>query len=130
MSNPNLALARRWIDDVWNRRSLDTIDELVDRDCVWHYDGGDVHGAAAYKRFHALYVESFPDLHVAVEGILAEGDEVVIRWRTTATHDGLGVKATHEPVSYRGMSWHRYRAGRLVEGWACWNQGTFFQKIQ
>jgi steroid delta-isomerase-like uncharacterized protein len=132
MSNPNLALSRRWVEEVWNQGLAATIDELFHPEGVTHCDGGDVHGIEAYKRLHAVFLAAFPDLRVAIEGAVAEGDEVAIRWHATATHDGdgLGMRATHQAVSYRGMTWYRYRDGKLIEGWVSWNQAALFQRLQ
>jgi predicted ester cyclase len=84
---------------------------------------GDVHGIDAFRRARADFLPAFLDLRVRVEAIMADRDDVVIRWRASGSHggDGWGVKATRQPVSFRGMTWHRYRAGRLVEGWDCRN---------
>jgi predicted ester cyclase len=48
-----------------------------------------------------VFLPAFPDLRIAVEGTVAEGDEVVVRWSATGTHlgDGLGFPATRLGLS-------------------------------
>ena len=67
-----------------------------------------------------------------VETIVADADDVVIRWRASGSHsgDGFGVKATHQPVSFRGITWHYYRDGKLVEGWDCWSQMALVEGLR
>jgi steroid delta-isomerase-like uncharacterized protein len=119
MSNPNVELSSRWFEQVWNQRRTATIDQLLTPESVGHLESGDVTGIDEFKRIHADILTAFPDMRVDVEAIVAEGDDVVIRWRATGRHggDGLGVKATQESVSFRGITWHRYRNGKLIEGW-------------
>jgi steroid delta-isomerase-like uncharacterized protein len=132
VSNPNAELSKRWFEEVWNQRRSTTIDELLTPESVGHMEGGDIPGIDAFKRIHAEFLAAFPDLRVWVEAILADGDDVIIRWRASGRHsgDGFGVPATQQPVSFRGMSWHRYRDGKLVEGWDSWDQTAMIQQLR
>jgi steroid delta-isomerase-like uncharacterized protein len=132
MGSPNAELARRWFEEVWNQRRTATIDELLTEDSVGHTESGDVPGVEAFKRLHADFLAAFPDLRLEVEAVVADGDDVVVRWRATGRHagDGLGVKATHEPVTFRGMTWHRYEGGKLVEGWDAWNHSALVGRLR
>jgi predicted ester cyclase len=35
-----------------------------------------------------MFIKAFPDLHVTIEDVIAEGDKVWVRLRETATHTG------------------------------------------
>ena len=85
-----------------------------------------------FKSFQADVLSAFPDLRLAIEAIVADGDDVVIRWRASGCHtgDGLGVRATQQPVSFDGMTWHRYRDGKLMEGWNFWNHSAMIQQLR
>jgi steroid delta-isomerase-like uncharacterized protein len=132
MSNPKVELARRWFEEVWNQRRTATIDELLTPDSVGHLESGDVIGIDEFKRIHAAFLSAFPDLKVEVEAIVADADDVVIRWRATGRHagDGFGVKATQERVSFRGITWHRYKNGKLTEGWDSWNHLALVEQLR
>jgi predicted ester cyclase len=61
----------------------------------------------------------FPDLRVTVEEVIAEGDLTAARLSVTGTHEGdhLGVAPTGRRVSFTGMTFTRWRDGKIVEGW-------------
>jgi steroid delta-isomerase-like uncharacterized protein len=132
VSNPNAELSRRWFEEVWNQRRSATIDELLTAESVGHMDTGDLRGIDAFKRFQADILSTFPDLRLSVESIVADGDDVVIRWQASGCHsgDGLGVKATQQQVSFRGITWHHYRDGKLIEGWNFWNHLAMVQQLR
>jgi steroid delta-isomerase-like uncharacterized protein len=133
MAADNTALARRWFEEVWNQRRTDTIDELVAPDGVSHTEMGPLRGPDEFKaKAHAPFLAAFPDLHITVEATVAQGDSVVVRWHATGTHGGdcFGCAPTGKPISIRGMTWIRYRDGKMVEGWDCWNQTGLIESLR
>ncbi|GAB3904556.1 hypothetical protein GCM10029964_098490 [Kibdelosporangium lantanae] len=62
---------------------------------------------------------AFPDLRVAVEDVIAEGDKVVCRNRVTGTHLGeyMGRPATGRTVSYEEIFVVRFADGLIAETW-------------
>jgi steroid delta-isomerase-like uncharacterized protein len=131
MADDIRTLAARWFDDIWNRRREETIDELMAPDVAGHMEGEELHGPAAFKAIRAKLLGAMPDLHITVEDIVAAGDDAVARWHVTATHRGdqLGIPASHRAVAFRGMTWLRFREGKIVEGWDAWNQGALIQTL-
>jgi len=88
-------------------------------------------GPDPFAQIHAAFLAAFPDLEVVIEEMIAEGDLVAIRWSVFGTHQGefLDVKATGRQIQVRGTTWHRYEAGRLVEGWDCWNADGLLRQL-
>jgi steroid delta-isomerase-like uncharacterized protein len=133
MATENVSLARRWFEEVWNQRRTDTIDDLLTDESVSHSESGPLRGKREFKeRAHAVFLSAFPDLRMTVEGTVAEGDQVVVRWAATGTHlgDGLGFPATGQKVAFRGMTWIRFRDGKMVEGADCWNQAGLIGSLR
>jgi steroid delta-isomerase-like uncharacterized protein len=133
MGGENVGLARRWFEEVWNRRRTDTIDELLTDESISYSESGPLRGPQEFKaRAHAVFLAAFPDLRLVVEGTVAEDDEVVVRWAATGTHagDGLGFPPTGRRVSFRGMTWIRFRDGKMIEGRDCWNQEGLIQSLR
>jgi predicted ester cyclase len=128
----NTQLARRWFEDVWNRRHEATIHELLHPEAVGHLEGVDVHGVAEFLDARASLLGAFPDLHVTLDSVIGSGDDVALRWSARATHRGpeLGMAPTDRAVAFRGMSWFRFANGRLVEGWDSWNQGGLLESLK
>lgn len=120
MASEQVELARRWFEEVWNQRRPQLIDELMTPQSVCYADDGPMTGPAEFKaRQYEPFLAAFPDLHVNVEDVIGQNDQIVVRWTATATHSGagLGFAPTHRPVAFRGMSWIIIRDGKFHEGW-------------
>jgi steroid delta-isomerase-like uncharacterized protein len=127
----NRAIALRWMDEIWNQRRDEVIDELMHADAVGHMEGGDADGPEGFRRARAEFLDALPDLRIDVEDSVAEGDQVVLRWRVTGTHlgSGLGIPPSGRAVQARGMSWFRFRDGRMAEGWDSWDQSGLLKSL-
>jgi steroid delta-isomerase-like uncharacterized protein len=133
MANQNVVLARRWFEEVWNQRRIETIDELLTDESVAHSESGEIRGGRAFRdRTHSVFLSAFPDMRMTVEAMVAEGDQVAVRWAFTGTHngDGLGLPPTGQKVSCRGVTWIRFSGGKMMEGWDCWNQGGLIESLR
>lgn len=126
MANDNIALTRRWFEEVWSQGRRETIDELFAADGRMHGVGGPqdvVHGPAGFRAQYEPLKGAFPDIRFTIEEAIAERDLVAIRWTATATHQGdhLGMPATQKPVTVTGMGFARFRDGKIVEAWNNWD---------
>ncbi len=128
MSAENCALSQRWFEEVWNERRTATIVELMSPDGIGHMESGDLRGVEPFKLVRDEFIAAVPDLKFAIEGIVADGDDVVVRWCASGTHsgEGLGIEPTQQQLVVRGMTWQRFKDGVLVEGWDGWNQEALF----
>jgi predicted ester cyclase len=113
----NKATVRRIIEEVINEGRLDLVDELVAEDYVDHANGPD--GRDGYRQSVAVVRAAFPDLRMAIEDLIAEGEMVVARLSIEATHDGefMGIRPTGRRVTFTGISVIRVVGGRMVERW-------------
>jgi steroid delta-isomerase-like uncharacterized protein len=96
------------------------IDEIVEPDAVIRTPVPlDVTGAAALKHVWTVLLQAFPDLHLAVDHMIAEGDKVVVRNTVTGTHRGeyMGLPPTGMPVAYDEIFIFRFANGRVAESW-------------
>jgi steroid delta-isomerase-like uncharacterized protein len=120
----NVTLLRRWFHEVWNERRPETIDELLAPQSVCHSDGGVLNGRDEFKALmYEPFVSALPDLCIEIDAIVADGDQVVVRWHAMGTHtgEGLGIPATGRTGAFCGITWVRVEEGKLVEGWQCSN---------
>jgi predicted ester cyclase len=97
-----------------------TIDELVEPDAVVRTPlpiGAT--GAEALKHIWSMLLRIYPDIHLTVEDLIAEGDKVVGRTTVTGTHRGdfMGVAPTGKSITYNEMFIFRFANGRVVETW-------------
>ena len=121
--NPK-TLAVRWFEHVWNRRDPNVIKELLHANASAISQGGRIEGPDSFlEKMYKPLIAGLPDLRVAIDGVIAEGDDAVVRWTVTGTHDGelLGVGATGKRLSFSGMTWLHFKDGQIVEGWDQWN---------
>ena len=132
MPENNAALARRWFEEVWNDRRDATVRELMHPEATGHMEGLELKGPAEFLAARATLLGAFPDFAVDVDQIIAEGDDVVVRWSARGTHQGesLGFAASNRKAAFRGMTWLRFRGGKIVEGWDAWNQGRLIAELQ
>ena len=111
----------RWPEEVFNQRKLDAVDEIAAADVVWHgpHPAPDAVGTEAIKQIVRDFLAAFPDLHITINELIAEGDKTVHRATTTGTHQGevLGVAPTGKHVTLTSVSICRWDGGKLVEGW-------------
>ena len=55
-----------------------------------------------------------------IEDIIAEGDKVVARWRSRATHQGnyMDIPPTGNRIEFTGISVYRIEGGKIAESWS------------
>jgi steroid delta-isomerase-like uncharacterized protein len=97
-----------------------TIDEVVDPKVLFHAPVPTAAtGAQALKHVWAVLLRAFPDLHVAVEDVITEGDKGVYRNTVTGTHQGeyRGLPPTGKSVTYNEIFIVRFAGGRIAEIW-------------
>ena len=97
-----------------------TIDELVAPDAAIHAPVPvDATGPGLLKEIWTKLLQAYPDVHVAVEDLIAKDDKIVTRQSVTATHQGeyLGVAPTGTAVNYDELFILRFWNGRIVEMW-------------
>jgi steroid delta-isomerase-like uncharacterized protein len=96
------------------------IDEVVEPDVLFHAPvPADATGAQALKQVWTVLLRAFPDLHVHIEDLIAEGDKVVARNTVTGTHEGEyhGVPPTGKSVTYHEIFILRFAGGQIAEIW-------------
>lgn len=115
----NKDVVRRGIE-LFNRRG--DFSEVWAPDVVWHAAGiGEIHGFDAFREALGGFFDAFPDFEISVEDLIAEGDRVVGRYTTRATHTGefMGLPATGRPVQWTGIDVYRIDDCMIAEEWFC-----------
>jgi predicted ester cyclase len=78
-----------------------------------------------------MYRAAFPDAHITIEDIVAEGNQVVIRWTARGTHTGnLGrIPPRGEEVTVTGIDLVRISKGKVQENWTNWDTLGILQQL-
>jgi steroid delta-isomerase-like uncharacterized protein len=131
MSESNIALARRWFDEIWNKGRREAIDELMPADCIIHDGDATIVGPEGFKPYFDRLQAAFSDIHVEILDNFAAGDLVCTRWVVTMRHtgDALGMPATGKQLRATGMGIVRIRNGRFAEGWQNWDMLGLMEQI-
>lgn len=119
-SERNKNLIRAHYEATVNRFDPAAIDEQVGDDFFDHA-AGMVLGPEGVKRHIQGMRAVFPDLHVTLEDLVAEGDRVAVRARWQGTHstDFRGIPASRKRVEFSGMVFWHISDGKIKERWAC-----------
>ena len=102
VSDENKAFVHRWIEEGFNGQNLAVVDELfAQRFSV----NGQTIGRDGLKGSMTRHLMGFPDLHVTIDDIIAEGDKVGVWYTAEGTHRGefAGIAATGNHVKWSGF---------------------------
>lgn len=132
MSEQNKEVVRRVVDDHWNKKNPNLVSELFSPTMSLDTPDGVL---AGHEGAHALlkaYETAFPDFHLATDDLLADGDQVVIRWTFTGTNTGplAGVAPTGNKVSVsRNLGIFQVKGGKIAGGQLNWDKYGLFQQL-
>ena len=123
----NAANYRRFIDEAYNKGDVDVLDEIASPNLLLHFLPPSTPPGPESMKKHILSArQSFPDLHVAIEDLIAAGNNVVVRWRMTGTHRGPYINhlknlmaPTGKAFSMQGIDiWRFDENGKWTECWS------------
>jgi steroid delta-isomerase-like uncharacterized protein len=131
----NKAIARRFYEEVFNRRNIDLIDELIGDEFI-NNDPTPVaaRDRTSMKQFIQTLTTAFPDHHHAIEDVIAEDDKVILRCTFTGTHKGifpgfLELLPTERTVCQRQIHILRVEDSKLVEHWVVRDDLTILEQL-
>ena len=124
----NKALVRRHFEETFNRQNFAECAEMVADDFIEHAiapfgtsEPGRVHGPEHVRNASEWLRAQFPDLHMSVETVIAEGDLVSCRVYSEGTNLGK-LNGVVPPTCKRFGAWqnHWFRVvdNKLAEHWA------------
>jgi steroid delta-isomerase-like uncharacterized protein len=124
-------VSRGVLEEVFSKGRLDYLDKVCDASFKAHDPLTGQQDVAGLKRDAEMYRAAFPDLTATVVGICAEGDSVCVMWRCTGTHQKpfMNVPPTGKKITVEGISFDRFRNGKLVESFAQWDTLGFLQSL-
>lgn len=115
----NKALLRRFYDAT-NANDPDRMAEMITDDFVVHTSVPNIGpGRSGFRAFMDVYFGAFPEQHIDVDDVLAEGDRVIVRHTHHLTHGGVfvGMPATGKQAVIGGIEIFRVADGKIAEMW-------------
>jgi len=133
MSENNKAVARRYFEELWNRKNIALADELFAPNCLSQDPATPnlERGPAGIKQVYNIYNPAFPDSQFTIENIVAEGDQVVVHWSVRATHKGAlqNIAATNKNVTTTGITIMRIANNKIQELASNWDALGLMQQL-
>ena len=121
MAEKNKAAARRIPVEMLNQGKLDVVGELIAENFVNHSPppGIAAKGHAAITELFTMLRSAFPDIHIALDHEIAEGDYVVHHVTVTGTQKGefMGHAATDKKATWKEIHILRFEDGKALEHW-------------
>jgi steroid delta-isomerase-like uncharacterized protein len=126
----NKTNVRRLNDEVFNKGNLALVDELMAPNYVFHTTP-EIKGPEGAKQYIAGFRTAFPDLHITIEGMVAEGDMVAIQYTMRGTFKGefMGMAPTGKKMEIPNASFARFRDGKQVEVWPYLDSLVWYQQL-
>ena len=126
----NKELIRRWLAFA-EAGFVGPFDEFIAADYVGHLSGGGDMDRAELERLERAFAGAFADTRYSVEDLVAEGDRVVLRFETRATHraEFQGIAASGRRVAFTGIVIYRVLEGKIAESWAEVDFGRLMRQL-
>ncbi len=131
-SGRNKAVVQRFIEEVQNKKNMDVFDELNAPDFVnLSAPPGMPTDREGGKMFLGGFLSAFPDSHVMIDDMIAEGDRVATKKTFTGTHTGDfdDIPATGNRVTIQYVDILRLRDGKIIEHWLSMDHLRFRQQL-
>jgi steroid delta-isomerase-like uncharacterized protein len=133
MPADNKAVIRRLYEEVWNKRRLELVDEIISPSHALHDPNlsGSAVGPEAYKRQVTRFITAFPDLRFTVEDIVGEKEKQAVAWTISGTHQGefMGVPATNKKVSVDGITIIHIVDAKIMDSYVSWDAWGMMQQL-
>jgi len=119
------AIVRRLYEEVWNKRRLEVVDELISPSHALNDPivSGSQIGPEFYKRRVAELTTSFPDLRFTIEDMITEKEKVGVSWIISGTHQSefMDIPASGSKISAEGITIHHITNGKILDSHARWD---------
>jgi predicted ester cyclase len=119
LTSKNKTLMRRVYEEMWNQNRASLAAEFFARP----------EGA---ERFITQFLSAFPDLRHTIDDMIAEGDQVAVRFTAHGTHVGqwLHFAPTGIPIQYTGVTVARIAGEKIIEHYTWWDKAGLIKQIQ
>lgn len=137
LKDNNKAILSEFIEEIWNKGNLDSVDKFIQVPYVIHHDPGDQWEGQSLDlpTFKKRVLQSrhvFPDLHFTVKDIVGEENKVAISWELRGTHKGYieGLPPpTGEKLKVPGLTIYFFSNGKITGHWQVVDRLSFIQQL-
>jgi steroid delta-isomerase-like uncharacterized protein len=121
----------RWSFERLNAHDAASMAELWSDETVERLPDRTLHGAAETVAYFEEVFAALPDVRVEIQALAEQGDDVIVRWRMTGTHDGAiqGVDGTGRRLTLDGVDHFTLRDGKIVSNFIVYDQMQWARDI-
>ena len=119
LTSKNKALMHRIYEEMWNESNPALAAEIFTR-------------PEGVERFVSQFLLSFPDLQHTVEAMIAEEDQVAVRFSARGTHSGqwMGFVPTGKSIHYTGVTLARIAGDKIIEHHTWWDKAGLMEQVR
>ena len=125
LQDSNKAGTKGFYEDVFNAHNPAAVDKYCTTDFVDHNPDPGMTGKGSDELKKALinWFAAFPDIHVTVDKMVAEGDmfAAVCTFTGTMKGDMMGAKATNKPFKVTGVDVMKIKDGKATDRWGAFD---------
>lgn len=122
----------RWVFELINQHDIDALSQHVwSAETVERFPDRTCHGPHELAQYFSGLFAAAPDLHMEPLAVAEHGEDVLVHWRMTATHEGplMGIEPTHKRVTIDGMDHFVIRDGQVASNFVVFDQMQFARQI-
>jgi steroid delta-isomerase-like uncharacterized protein len=128
-----VAVARAYVNEVFNGRDAERAREFFTPDVVWHGGAlGTISGVDNLVPVLDGFISALTDIQSEVQDVIASDDLVALRLLVNATHTGnlVGVPATARSVRWDAIDIYRVNDdGKISEQWAFEDMAAILSQV-
>ncbi len=119
----------RSLYETLNKHNPDLLNKIIAPDYIDHTL--QLRGLEQWKKTLTLLLKGFPDIHPTIEGIITEGDKVLVHAKVTGTHTGeyRGLAPTGKKITFCYSSIWRIVNCKVAERETVYDLLDFYKQL-
>lgn len=117
-------LVNQVYEELWSKRNLSIIDEVVSPEVKCHETGMELNSLDEFKTSVMTFFNAFQETQITVTNQLIKENVVVVRFVFEGIHKGkfIDFEPTGKRVKFAGLEVIRFENDKIVEIWAEYDQ--------
>ena len=127
----NKASLLRNFEEIWNKKNLAMIPELISPEYIGINAYGVFKGQDGYEQMAKSQTANMPDLHYEVDEVVGEGDTLMAKLTVTGTYTGkfAGADISSKKIKGSMVLVNKYKDGKCVESTAFSNPLELLKQV-
>jgi len=115
-----------YTEEIWNLKRIHAFEDTHSADFMAHSPDSSTNPKNLDKVIHdqSNAIAGMPDIHVEIQGLIAEADKVAIRYTMRGTDLASG-----RSIAFSGVNINRLADGKIVENWWAYDSYAYMQQL-